>query len=205
MGLQSDDIFEPPQYDAGPFRFFLWIAHREGLAYLLRFVNFASERWAEQVRKLPAESGEISEVTVPSDGGPKQLFGCWRMYSANRDAPWIHAGVRAALMAMEIWLKALHVLANPGRRPDNAHLERVEVGGFGRGPHHIGQTLARPALDRTAAVGANPRVAPVGSPAFERPAVPVERRQTFGKNAGEMEATRGGIPPAPADLRPRAA
>ena len=107
-GLQSDDIFEPPRYDTRPFQLFLWIAHQEGLAYLLRFVNFASERWAEQIRKLPVDSGEISEVTVPTERGPKQLFGCWRMYTGNLDAPWIHAGVRAALMAMEIWLKALH-------------------------------------------------------------------------------------------------
>jgi hypothetical protein len=100
-GLQSHESTEEPFYNSGPFRYFLQSHADAGLEFLLKFINFASERWAEQ---FAARDEEIWKVTIRFAGTERVLFGDWRLYYAYRNAAWIHRAIRAGVMALEKWL-----------------------------------------------------------------------------------------------------
>ncbi len=97
-GLQNNDSLEEPFYNTGPFLYFLQSHADAGLEFLLRFINFASERWAEQFAR---RDDEIWKITIRLAGKERVLFGGWRLYYAYRSAAWIHGGIRAGVMALE--------------------------------------------------------------------------------------------------------
>jgi hypothetical protein len=97
-GLQSHDSLEEPFYSTGPFLYFLQSHPDAGLEFLLKFINFASERWAEQFAR---RDEEIWKVTIRLADKERLLFGDWRLYYAYRSAPWIHGAIQAGVMALE--------------------------------------------------------------------------------------------------------
>jgi hypothetical protein len=100
-GLQSHDSLEQPFYNTGPFLYFLQSRADAGLEFLLKFINFASERWAEQFKH---RDEEIWKVTIHLADEEHVLFGDWRLYYAYRNASWIHGAIRTGVMALEKWL-----------------------------------------------------------------------------------------------------
>jgi hypothetical protein len=100
-GLQSQHSMDEPFYNTGPFLYFLQSHADAGLEFLLKFINFASERWAEQFAR---RDEEIWKVTIRLADKERVLFGDWRLYYAYRSAPWIHGAIRAGVMALEKWL-----------------------------------------------------------------------------------------------------
>jgi hypothetical protein len=100
-GLQSQNSLQQPFYHTGPFLYFLQSQADAGLEFLLQFINFASERWAEQFEH---RDEDIWKVTIHLADKERVLFGDWRLYYAYRSAAWIHGAIRAAVMALEKWL-----------------------------------------------------------------------------------------------------
>ena len=127
VGLTSDLLFESPFYDQGPFLIFLKIQPEIGLNALMDFINFASERWSEQIRtKIEYDA---PSATVQIGGMDREWFGDWRLYYGYRGAPWIGGALICALMALERWLH-----------------ERIEVG------EDVSSTL-KAILERSRSVG----------------------------------------------------
>jgi len=103
----SRDLY-PPMYFRGPFLPFLQLQPVHGLEFILRLVNFATERWQyseeQHANRFGAPSVKPAPVvSVPLDDGPVQWVGDHRPYGWYRHL-WIHADcVTSALMALEKW------------------------------------------------------------------------------------------------------
>ncbi len=107
----------PPFYTRGPFLSFLREAPNEGLSFVLRVVNFATQRWAEGESRRAAEGGPVSgeELAVTIRIGDQdrcwvgnELVLTWSLgWSVESNV------VICALMALEAWL---HETSEAGRQ-----------------------------------------------------------------------------------------
>lgn len=85
---------DPPLFCRGPFLQFLRQAPEQGLAFVLRLVNFATRRFAE---------GESLTVTVGNES--RAWFGDSRVFRWHHDWPLTNgAAIHCSLMALEQWL-----------------------------------------------------------------------------------------------------
>jgi hypothetical protein len=101
-GLTHETLTEAPFYDEGPFLAFLRAQPVVGLDALIAFVNFASVRWAREIRRK--SKSDAPGVQVQIDGKLRKWRGDWRLYYGYRGAPWINPALICALMALERWL-----------------------------------------------------------------------------------------------------
>jgi hypothetical protein len=103
MDLSIEDIsgWFPPFYFHGPFLFFLENQPTKGLEVILRLVNFATERWADELRE---DCMTPPEVTINLSDGEHRWVGDYMVYYWYRDHSPCPCPVVAALMALEKWL-----------------------------------------------------------------------------------------------------
>ena len=101
-GLTLKDFFDPPFYDQGPFLTFLEAQPEIGLDAVMRLINFASERWAKEVKKRI--KSDVSSVSVWIEGQNQRWSGDWRLYYGYRGSSLINDSLACALMALERWL-----------------------------------------------------------------------------------------------------
>jgi len=99
----------PPMFFGGPFLQYLRFAPEHGLDVILTLVNFATQRWQEQVQKWRRRQGDPDwerelRVTVPLPDGPKRWQGNSNVYGWYRDLGINAPCVVSALMAVEKWL-----------------------------------------------------------------------------------------------------
>jgi hypothetical protein len=86
---------DPPAYFRGPFLSFLRVAPNQGLTFVLRLVNFATQR---------SFSDKVG-VTLEIDGRPKFWRGNANAFRWHHDWPMFHGTmIQSALMALEQWL-----------------------------------------------------------------------------------------------------
>jgi hypothetical protein len=85
---------DPPLYCRGPFLQFLRLAPDQGLSFVLRLVNFATRRFAED-----------EGLTIAIDRESRKWFGDWRVFRWHYDWPLSNSAViHCSLMALERWL-----------------------------------------------------------------------------------------------------
>lgn len=90
----------PPFYTRGPLLFFLTTRTTEGVATIIRLVNFATERWAERRR----EEGEApSDVVINLPTGDSAWAGDEKVYFWYEDYTPCPQPIVVALMALEKW------------------------------------------------------------------------------------------------------
>ena len=101
-GLTHETLTEAPFYDEGPFLAFLRAQPVVGLDALITFINFASVRWAREIRRK--SKADAASVLVQINGKLRKWRGDWRLYYGHCGAPWINPALICALMALERWL-----------------------------------------------------------------------------------------------------
>lgn len=110
FGIASWHESYPPMYFRGPFLQLLRQAPQQGLEFVLRLVNFATERWAQRESTYaPRLTGrECSEqdlsVIVQLPQGDRKWLGDVRVYRWYLDWPLQSKIITCALMALEKWL-----------------------------------------------------------------------------------------------------
>ncbi len=101
LEVHDDSRFHPRFYFQGPFLSFLQVNPECGLDAIIRLVDFATERWAEEIR---AEGEEPNIVYLSDSRRTWMLQGDWRVFYWYRGAVWYSDVVSSALMALEKWL-----------------------------------------------------------------------------------------------------
>jgi len=101
LGTAYLNAWYPPMYFRGPFRYFLSLQPEHGLDAIIRLVNFASERWAEQFER-PGHAAP--RVTIRLEDREQDLIGDSEVYWWYRDRLVRSRSVPSALMALERWL-----------------------------------------------------------------------------------------------------
>lgn len=99
----------PAIYFRGPFLQFLRLSPGEGVEFVLRLVNFATERWSDSARRYhrryEGEEAELSlTVNVPLERGHSKWLGNDHVYRWYRFGSLEAACVTNSLMALERWL-----------------------------------------------------------------------------------------------------
>jgi energy-coupling factor transporter ATP-binding protein EcfA2 len=101
LGTAYLNAWYPPMFFRGPFRYFLSLQPEHGLDAIIRLVNFASERWAEQFER-PGHAAP--KVTIRLEDREQDLIGDSEVYFWYRDRLARSHSVPSALMALERWL-----------------------------------------------------------------------------------------------------
>jgi hypothetical protein len=98
----------PPLYLRGPFLAMLRDNSSAALTYILKFVNFATQRFAEEQQHSPKseffEDEPEPEVCIDVGGGRKRWLGDNRVYRWHNDWPIESKLITCSLMALEFWL-----------------------------------------------------------------------------------------------------
>lgn len=93
----------PAMYFTGPFLRFLQISPQEGLATIVRLVDFATDRWLQAFSRFNG-SGEKPSYKLYFDGFDKGFIGDGNVYHWHRDIRLNGIVAESALMAVEKWL-----------------------------------------------------------------------------------------------------
>jgi hypothetical protein len=101
LGIEDVDEWYPPFYIRGPFLFFLKNQPAEGLEVVLRLVNFATERWADEWRK---HSNAPPSIQIRLPDGNRHCIGDAGVYFWYRDCGNAPHSIVTVLMALEKWL-----------------------------------------------------------------------------------------------------
>src|SRR5262249_30690505 len=92
-GLAHWRTGDPPLFCRGPFLQFMRQAPEEGLSFILRLVNFATRRFADE------------SLTIVAGGETRMWFGDARVFRWHHDWPLFNGSViHCSLMALEQWL-----------------------------------------------------------------------------------------------------
>ncbi len=99
--LSIDPVHQwsPAMYVTGPFLYFLKVHPEEGLDLIVRLINFATERWAENWQG----EGEPPGVSVKIAGKRRTYLGDIHVYKWSTGSG-ILSSIQSALMALEWWL-----------------------------------------------------------------------------------------------------
>ena len=93
--------FGPRFYTQGPFLNFLRVSPTMAAQTVIDLVNFATERWADNVS---AEGQAPFELLVDWDGQQRTLLGDYKVFYWYRGVAWFPPMVASALMALEKWV-----------------------------------------------------------------------------------------------------
>ena len=108
-GTESSHDGSPPMFFQGPYLQFLRTAPNEALEFILRLVNFATERWADSQKSIAKQYGkqldeaELRFEVVIADA-PTTWLGDERVFSWYRQILISAECVISSLMALEKWL-----------------------------------------------------------------------------------------------------
>ena len=91
----------PPFFTRGPFYSFLHAHPGKGLDLIIRLVNFATERWAED---RVSEDREAPHIEIELPAGRRKFVGDANVYYWHRDVGQVSHIIPSALMALEKWL-----------------------------------------------------------------------------------------------------
>ena len=104
LDIRNPRRWFPPFYTRGPFLYFLQTQPTEGLNFIIRLVNFATQQWAT-ARKYEKE--EITEITLYFSGAPQTYLGDQDVYFWFRDGRQASHALVSVLMALEKYLMDL--------------------------------------------------------------------------------------------------
>ena len=98
LGIEDIREWSFPIFFHGPFRYFLWKQPIVGIAMVVRFINFATDRWEEKV----ISRGYLSDkVTYRYGENERELTGNHDVYHWYRDHMISSHSVPSVLMALE--------------------------------------------------------------------------------------------------------
>lgn len=101
-GIEEIHFFSPPVYFRGPFLPFLQRDPKEAIETIVRLVNFAAERWAQQVERSRYATAIVHHVSIGEGHHP--CVGNGEVFHWHRGFMCRSNTVVAALVALEKWL-----------------------------------------------------------------------------------------------------